>query len=262
MMHSKNVRQTAVTSTARASAGTITIPAKKGGTLVAVQAIPYGTMETGVLGAGGLVELENGSIDWIPFEFYTDMPQELTATSGGFVFQKPTWLRNVRKPLPQNSIVTVYFTPYDDQSQQLEINIFWITEAFSGKQTFAKTGKGTAITQVTKAADHVSITIPEFKGGMLKEVLAMGQKIVVVVVGTDPNFAGGTVFLKNQSAILNWEPLEFSTGAPSGLVAGAFMNELERVPQDVDIPGNSTVLADYKPANDASQYLLLTIVWE
>lgn len=261
-MHSKKVRGSAVTATARASPGTITIPAGKGGTLVAIQAISYGTLETGVLGAGGLVELENDSVDWKPCEFYTDMPQELTATSGGFVYQRTTMIKGLNKALPENSIVTVYFTPYDDQSQELELVIFWIRKGFSGRQTYLKTGKGTAITQVTKQADHVQITIPKQKGGRLKAVFAVGQKIAAVVVGTDPNFAGGTVSLRNESAELNWEPLEFSTGAPSGLVAGAYVMELERMPMDADLPGNSTVDIDYTPANNASQYLLVTLIWE
>ena len=47
------------------AASTITIPGKTGqmNTLVAVEAVAYGTLESAVVGAGGLVELENDSVE-------------------------------------------------------------------------------------------------------------------------------------------------------------------------------------------------------
>ena len=260
MGHSETLRGSAVTSTNRAKTGTITIPEGMGGTLVAIDVISYGTLETGVLGAGGLVELVNGSVDWVPFEFYMDMPHELTSTSGGFMFQKIMRLKCCL-PLPESSIVTVYFTPYDDQSQALEITIHWISGG-GGRQTHMITGKGSAITQTTKKADHVSIDIPSGKGGRLLEVRALGLATSPIVVGTDPNYMGGTVHLKNKSARPSYEPSEFGTGAPSGLVAGAYLAEHTIHPCDLDLPGKSTLKADYTPANDASQYLMLTLKWE
>lgn len=272
-MPSKTFRGAAVTSTTRAQVtaqvtadfpnNVVNIPSGQGGTLVAIEVLSAGTLETGVFGAGGKIELENDARpDWSPVKLYTNFPQELTATSGGFVYQKPEFIP-MNLPLPAGSNIKFYFTPYDDQSQQLEITLIWTIGTFNGKIRHYDTAIGTAVTATTIASNNATITIPANLGGQLLYFRAAAIKAAAVVVGTDPNFAGGTVAARNDSAGNNWLT-EFSTGMPSGLVAGAYLVEQITFtpPHALNLPGNSVARFDYTPYNDASQQLIITIAWE
>ncbi len=250
--HSKVLTGAAVTSTARASTGTIAIPSGKGGTLVAVEVQVFPTLET-VVNGGGLVELENDALDWKPFEFYT---QKQTCVTSGAVPLKPLRIK-CKKKLPANSTVTVYYTPQDNQSQILTVTLHWIEGDFSGKQTYMKAGIGSAITQVTIAADHVSIAIPAEKGGTLLAVMAQVWGTLETVVN-----AGGLVALKNESAKVGWEPSQFYTIGETCVTCGGVETEPQLIPKDLDLPGNSTVKADYTPQDNQSQKLSLTLIWE
>lgn len=265
-MYSDGIRGAAVTATTRAkvtpSAGNayVEIPAGKGGTVVAVEILPIGTLETGVFGAGGKVEVVNTSIDWNPFAFYTDMPHELTSTSGGFEFQQPTVIKT-NKYVPEKSKIEFYASPYDDQSQQFVCNVYWVPVRM-GKEQYVDCGAGAAtITQVTKASAHVTFNIPAEKGGTLIWAKALGLKAAAVVVGTDINYMGGTVDLRNISSP-DMEPCQFNTGTPSGLVAGAYFAEARITPLEKSLPASSTLYVDYTPYNDAAQALYITICWE
>lgn len=268
MPYSASIRGAAVTQVTRVQVApasgdqVIKIPANKGGTLVAVEVFCAGTLETAVVGAGGKIDLECDTADWSPFEFYTNVPQELTATSGGAVFQKPFVIGNLNVPLAGGSNVKVWFTPFDNQSQFAEVTLFWTSSAFSGRQTYMKTAAGGSLTQATKATDNASIAVPTGKGGVLKRMLAMGVVTAAVVVGTDPNIGGGLVQLRNTTPVQSWEPTAFGTGAASVLVAGAFLVEPVDIPLALELPGNSTVAIDYTPYNDAAQILYVTAIWD
>jgi len=250
--HSKTVIGSAVTAASRATTGTISIPSGKGGTLVAVEAQVFGTLET-VVNTGGLVELENDAVDWKPFEFYTD---KKTCVTLGAVPLTPTRIP-CHKNLPANSTVTVYYTPQDDQSQKLSVTIHWIEGAFSGRQTYMKSGIGSAITQITTASAHVSISIPAEKGGRVKAIQAQVWGTLETVVNS-----GGLVALKNESAAVSWEPTEFYTFGDTAVTSGGVELLPQLIPVDLDLPGNSTVKADYTPQDNQSQKLSLSIIWE
>src|SRR3990170_2387148 len=125
--HSKTVISAALTAVTRSAASTITIPGKTGqmNTLVAVEAVAYGTLESAVVGAGGLVELENDSVDWVPFNFYTEYNDAVTSTSSGAAEIRKTRFK-VNQQLPANSTVSCYFTPIDNQSLKFSVTIHWI----------------------------------------------------------------------------------------------------------------------------------------
>ena len=250
--HSKTVIGAAVTAASRATTGTITIPSGKGGILVAVEAQVFPVLTT-VVNAGGLVELENDSVDWKPFEFYSN---KVTCVTSGGAKLIPLRIK-CHKPLPANSTVTVYYTPQNALSQKLSITLHWIEGAFSGRQTRSKAGIGDAVTATTAAKDHVSISIPAEKGGTVKAILAQVWGTLETVVCT-----GGLVALKNESARVSWEPTEFYTQGETCKTCGGVEGEEETVPADLDLPGNSTAKADYTPQDDQSQKLSLTLIYE
>jgi hypothetical protein len=262
--HSKCCISSALTAATRSAASTITIPGKKGEiyTVVAIDAQSYGTLETAKVGAGGKVELENDAgVNWKPLEFYTGYPTAVTSTSSGAIENKPT-SHKVNLPLPSGSIVSCYFTPYDDQSQKFTVTVHYIKKAFSGKQTHMKTGVGSAVTAATKAADHVSITVPSEKGGHAYAIHAIPVGIFEVAGSAPYGTPGGKVEGHNPSALEAWEPTEFYTDAIEALVAGAARIDGKRTPVDLDLPASSVATFDYTPNDDLTQYLAVTILYE
>jgi len=262
--HSKCCISSALTAVTRSAASTITIPGKKGEiyTVVAVEALSYGTLETGVVGAGGKVELENDAgVNWKPLEFYTGYPVAITSTSSGAIDCRSK-KHKVNLPLPSGSIISCYFTPYDNQSQKFTVTIHYIKKAFSGKQTHMKAGVGAAVAAATKAADHVSITIPSEQGGQLYAIDAIPVGIFEIA-GTAPyGTPGGKVEGHNPSALEAWEPTEVYTDVMCALVAGAAKIDGILNPVDLDLPAGSVVTFDYTPNDDLTQYLVVTLLYE
>jgi hypothetical protein len=263
MAHSVTITSGALTAVTESAVSTVPIAGKKGElyTVKKITARSVGTLETGVVGAGGLVRLDNDGMSWEPLKFYTGFPAAITATSSGFVESKKTELK-VNLPLPAGSNIKAYFTPYDNQSQKFQVEIFYEKRPFTGKQTRMESGKGTAVTAATKASDHVSITIPSAKGGRAYAILAIGVGITEIA-GTAPYAPpGGKVELKNKSADPSWEPTEFFVDGVEALVAGGARVDPVIIPVDLDLPENSTVLADFTPNDDLSVYLALTVIYE
>ena len=118
-----------------------------------------------------------------------------------------------------------------------------------------KSGKGSALTQITEAADHVSISIPAGKGGALKAIALQVNSTQETVVDS-----GGLVTVRNSSA--DWTPLELFT--PSGTVVTAGGGSFKPTVYAVDklLPGNSTVYFNFTPYDNQSQYLEATLFWE
>jgi hypothetical protein len=230
-------------------------------TLVAVEAQAFGTLESAVVGAGGLVELENDGVDWIPLTFYTEYNAEVTATSGGAAEILATKFK-VNQKLPAGSVVSCYFTPIDNQSLKFSVTIHWIEGETSGPLTYMKGGKGSAVTAITEAVDHVSIDIPSGKGGKLKAIWAVPIGIIEVAGSAPYGAPGGKVSARNVSASPSWEPTQFYTASAEVLVAGAARIYGKLNPVDLELPGQSTALINYTPLDDLSQYLTITLIWE
>lgn len=262
--HSKTVISSALTAVTESAASTIAIAGKKGEmyTVTKIEAQAFGTLETGVVGAGGLVKMDNDGQSWYPLSFYTGYPAEITATSGGFVTNKATELK-VNLPCPAGSNISVTFTPYDNQSQKFSVTVHYTKKPFSGKQTKMLSGKGSAITQATKAADHVSISVPSARGGHLYAILALGVGITEVAGSAPYSPPAGLVAVHNTSADqAPYEPTEFYVQGADALVAGAYRIDPKIVPVDLDLPDNSTVTMDFTPNDDLSVYLAATLIYE
>ena len=242
----------AVTAVTRAATGTLAIPGGKGGTLKEVVVVVYPTLET-IVNAGGLVEIENGSIDWKPFQFYT--PYQTCVTAGAAPVIK--YNLKVKKKLPAPSTITVYYTPYDNQSQKLTVTFIWEEGSFSGPQTYIMSGIGSALTQVTIASDHVSIAIPQEKGGVIAAIGAIALGTLETIVNS-----GGLVTVKNKTE--DPSPSSWYVGGATCVASGGVNVPIEFMQYDGKIraPDNSTFTFDYTPQDNQSQMLAAFIIWE
>jgi hypothetical protein len=121
--------------------------------------------------------------------------------------------------------------------------------------TKSKAGQGAALTQVTDAAEHVVITIPAGKGGILYAV-----SFSMTFVGTTILNAGGVATLRNSHA--EWDPFYVPTGAWTVVTEGGDALPPFVFPCFKKLPGNSTVSINYIPFdNTISQYLEVTLHW-
>ncbi len=121
--------------------------------------------------------------------------------------------------------------------------------------THAKSGEGAALTQVTDAADHVVISIPAGRGGILYAV-----SFSMTFVGTTILNAGGVATLRNSHS--DWAPFYVPTGAWT--VVGEGGDALKPFVFNCfkKLPGGSTVSINYIPFdNTISQYLEITLHW-
>jgi hypothetical protein len=119
----------------------------------------------------------------------------------------------------------------------------------------SKSGIGTAITQVTNAIDHVTITIPAGKGGVLRYV-----ELQTVTVDETVVDGGGLVNCKNSSA--DWSPFYLITPISGVVTLGGSAKLPIRYDVTKELPGNSTCTFDYYPYDNQSQSLEVTVGWE
>ena len=237
--------------TTRAQVGSdITVPT--GGVLDYIEVQVFTTLATTVYG-GGLVEIENNSIDWKPFNFYTQR-QELLGTGGSRI--KPMRLY-VTKPIPKGSKIRAYYTASNAATGYLIIMFHWKIGATTTRQTYMDACVGTAGagTLNTWQAAIKTLTIPAGKGGRAVLALAIPHGAI-----EDVETAGGAVRLTNDSA--DWVPTIFITEGLTGLTTIA--GELHPNGMILDHPllGNSVVTMDFMPIDDQSQTIALTLVWE
>lgn len=127
--------------------------------------------------------------------------------------------------------------------------------SYRGPVERQKGGTGTAITQTTKAAPHVTIGIPAGKGGTLVEVQVTLKADLTTVVNS-----GGWVEFRNSST--DWVPFEFFTPAETMLTDGATCAKPYIWRCSKYLPGNSTVYVDFQPYDAQSQYLEVVLKWE
>lgn len=121
----------------------------------------------------------------------------------------------------------------------------------------SKSGAGAMITVVTTAMQHVTISIPSQKGGVVKyfEVQVESQDLTSILD------SGGDFWLRNTSA--DWAPFHGVTGTHTVVTEGGNSAGIPmRYYASKELPGNSTVYADYQPYDNQSQGLCLTIFWE
>lgn len=249
----KSLVGSAVTSTSRATTGTITIEGGKGGVLTAVEFQVFG-VQTTVVDLGGKVELENGSIDWKPFEFYTNMLSAVDAGGAeGKVLRIP-----VHKKLPANSTVTVYYTPHNAASQKLAVCLHWETHLHfnPNEETFAQSHLGTAANCSGGVDPHNTITIAAEKGGTCRAVIVGVCGAVTTVKDT-----GGKVELKNPSADPSWEPFHIITHTYTCITEGGVEKEQQIVPCELDLPSMSVVTSKYTAQHTVNSNLSLVLLW-
>ena len=237
--------------TTRAAVGTLKVPL--GGVIDYIEVQNFSTMATTVR-TGGLVEIENDNMDWKPFQFYTQ-EQVLLATGG--TETKPMRLY-VKKYLPNDSTITVYFTANNAAVSYISVTFHWKLGGGSKgmKQTYMTTMRGTAAAGTLNTwRTEGTITIPATKGGTAKLCLAMGYGTI-----TDVVTEGGKVRLTNNSA--DWVPTEFVTPGITGLtqISGeSFPNGLI---MDHPLPGSSVVTIEFAPIDTQSQTISVTLIWE
>lgn len=247
----------AVTSTARAKAGSITIPNGQSGRVIEIQALVFG-VDTTVVNAGGKVELENDSADWKPCDFV--LGGFTAVTEGGCAYIKPLKIP-VDLKLPAPSIIDIWYTPFNALEQALQIALIWETgnpdtmKPRLNRANHMKSDVGTAITQITVDKEHNEIKIPSEKGGRLLgvEFTPLGTLETVVC-------SGGKVDLLNT--VEAWKPFEFIIGGMTTVGAsGGGIIEPQRHRCDKRLAGNSIVHSDFIPYDNQSQLLGLTIMW-
>lgn len=128
------------------------------------------------------------------------------------------------------------------------------TQKYTGPVNRRKVGTGTAITQTTQAAAHVTIAIPAGKGGTLVEVAVTIKSDLETVVSS-----GGHVNIRNDST--DWVPFESFLPFEQILTDGAVAGKPFRVPCSKYLPGNSNVYVDFWPMDDQSQWLEVEVKW-
>jgi len=241
----------------------ITIPAGKGGILFAVSISNNFTLET-VVHSGGAIQLTNSSADWVPF--YIPTGTFAAVTEGGDAL-KP-FVFNAWKKLPGNSVVSVDFIPYDNQSQYLEVVLHYIlTESDPDVETFVDIVhplKADAVTSTSRAQIVTSwahnaadvVPIPGGKGGTCKAIILQpfGTPETVVV-------GGGLVEVEVDSHDIT--PSEFYTTMMS--VVGASGNTAYNpmvIPHNHEVKANSNYTGFLTPRDNQSQTCTFGVVWE
>jgi hypothetical protein len=237
-------------------AAAILVPGKKGMiyTLHGVE-ITVKSVLTTVVNNGGLFEFENDSIDWKPFELYPNVTTAVGANAGAPM--SPAFIP-CHKPLPAGSNVWVYYTAQNAAIDYAIVTLVYSTQLWdNGVQTFSKAGIGTAITQITKATSHVTITIPAGKGGKLLGFFTQVYGTIETIV-----VSGGFVQVHNQSTDPTIEPCEYSTGGVTSIGTGGAELKLTRIEAEGDVPGNSVFTFDFTPTDNQSQLLAIMVIWE
>lgn len=212
-----------------------------------------GALDTDVP-TGGLVEIENDSIDWKPFEFYTQKGELLTTT--GYV-QKAMRVP-VKKPLPNGSIIHVYYTAFNAATDCLMVTIHWKIGATTGVQTFSKAGADTAkaFTAFTWERGAIELAIPSGnKGG--KAVLALISTLDSPETAVMSGFVAGL-----RCSAADWEPTEGVTEGITGKTTAAGVQMPNSIVLDHPLPAGSTVYVDVKAVDNQSQGLMISLLWE
>ena len=255
MMLSKSHIGAAITQVTEAAQHcTIAIPAQKGGVLKYVE-LAYETVLETVVVAGGLVRLWNTSADWDPF--YALTPLGTVTTLGGGHGHPMRYY--VEKELPGNSTVYANYTPYDNQSQSLELTIFWELGAKITEEHFIgyiHPLKAAGVAAVARASPG-AYAIPGGKGGELVALYDASWPAQEAVV-----CSGGLRELECDAYDIT--PCQRYTGGWSvvGAGGGDFMAHPDVEPYRFKVPSNSTFTSYFTPVDDQNQTLSTLIHWK
>lgn len=218
---------------------------------IEIGVFPVLTTGIGPTAHGGLIEIFNDKLKWDPFEFYTQNPTILTTTG---MRLKPMKIP-VKKNLPDDSTITVYYTAHNAATDVVTITFHWKLGASSGKQTFSKVGIGSATAYVVQTWYRSVLTITVPNGG--QAVLALASFMGTPETEVCP---GAKIALRCTKA--DWEPSEMITESVSGKTTLAGEVHPNGLPLDHPLPDNAVVHADVYAWDNQSQTLMLTIVWE
>lgn len=222
-------------------------------TLIGIEITNKSTLTT-VVPTGGLIEIFNDAIDWVPFQALFNTASGAGANAGAP--QSPTWIP-VNKPLPAGSNVTVYYTSRNAATDWTSVTLFYSTKPYSGAQTFINTAYGTARTSVATFSSDGTVSIPANKGGNCVGFICQCYGNTVTVLST-----GGNVAVHNQAANTAWEPTEFVLGSNTSIGTGASELQLLKVDVNGDAPGNSSFTFDFTTISTNSQTMGYGVVWE
>jgi hypothetical protein len=233
--------------------GGVKIPGTSGQTftLRAIEIVIKGVATT-VVNSGGKFEFSNDSIDWLPLEFYPNVTTAVGANAG---FAMIPLRIPVNVPLPSGSIIFIAYTAVNAAIDRPYVTFFWDETPFNGAQTFSKSSIGTAITQITKATGHATVTIPSQKSGQVQAFMTQIYGTIETIV-----VSGGLVEVHNNS-ISNIEPTQFVTGGVTSIGTGGAAQQLEMHPSNMQAAGGSTFTFDYTPTDNQSQQLAVMLVW-
>lgn len=221
--------------------------------LIGIEITAKSTLTT-LVPTGGLIEITNDAIDWIPFEAIFNASSGAGANVGAP--QTPTFIP-VNKPLPAGSNVQVFYTSRNSATDWVSVTLIYSTKPYSGAQTFIKTAYGTARSSVATFSADGTINIPANKGGNCIGFIGQCYGNVVTVLST-----GGNVAVHNTAANIAWEPTEFVLGSNTSIGTGGSELPILKFDARGDAPGNSQFTFDYTTISTNSQTVGYAVVWE
>jgi len=240
----------------RGAVANVNIPGVAGKiyTLCGVEITVKSTLTT-VVNTGGLFEVSNDAIDWIPFQFLTNTSEVLGAAGG--VSQSPCFYE-CKKPLPAGSNITVYYTSLNAATDWASVTLFYSTKPYDGgAQTFQIAAYGSARTSVATFPADITLNIPANKGGNLVGFYVQQYGVIVTILST-----GGLMAWHNTAANVAYEPTEMVCGSITCIASGGGELPLTKVDFAGDCPGNSQFTCDTTTISTNSQVFGAVVVWE
>ncbi len=268
IMHSKNLFTASIanhsarglltgTTGGTIASGLLNIPGIAGKiyTLVGMEITVKSTLTT-VVPTGGLFEVFNDAIDWIPCQLLTNTSSVLGAAGG---VSQTACFYTIQKPLPAGSNIYCYYTSLNAATDWVCVSFMWSTNMWQPNyyQTFVAYAYGTSRTSVATFTSDGSVAIPANKGGNLVGFMFQLQPTIVTILST-----GGTVVVHNAAANMAYEPSEFSVGSLTDIASGGGELLLQKVDYAGDCPGNSTFTFDYTTISTNAQVMGYEVVWE
>lgn len=242
--------------------GLLNIPgiAGKFYTLIGIIVTPKSTLTT-VVPTGGLLEVFNDAIDWVPMQILFNSSMILGAAGG--LAQTPTFIP-VNKPLPAGSNIYAYYTSQNAATDWLDVSFVWSTKPYFdpqgkpyGPQTFIAYAYGTSRSSVATFAADGSVAIPANKGGNLIGFLFQCYAQPTTIISS-----GGAIIVHNAAANTAYEPTEFCVGSITCIASGGAELPVMKVDYAGDAPGNSTFTFDFTTISVDTQQMGYCVVWE
>lgn len=237
----------------RAAVGTAyTVPAGYGGHIYKVEAIAYTEAQDTAVPNGGLIELENGSVDWKPFKFYLNSQQLLTTTGAEY--------RKVHidcdLPLPENSVVTAYYTALNAATDVVMIQCYYEVGRGVTAQTFMDIANSSALTNAyTTSAKACTFTaVPSTKGGKLKKVFTLWR-------GTPETALSEGGLAEFYSNAWTGPYIQVISSSMTGKTTMSGEHLWEGNECDVDLGDNAIMYVDATPVDNQSTVLYAGIMW-